>query len=601
VQPIAGLDKLLAALPADSFDRVTAALARVADGEFRLAAVRSRGLAVLDSTIKRLDAFAKALANVARVPSANQRRATSPNPAAPAPFAPHPKATEPPDWKAIAANADKMGATIEAAFQRGVTALRGFVAVADPSAFSTLAASLNILSAEVGTVFLPYVEAASRQVQAAASWFRNLDDATKTTFARIALAGLALGGFVVVWRTLASVVAFARVAIVTTYAAMAATPLGAIAALVGVVGTLAAAWWGVNAAARAAGGAQGEAGRAGVGAGPGEIVRDLTAAEIEMLPEEYRTRFKEVERKRRDAANTADPAERQAKLEAADVEQSRLNRAYSRDLPAQQRTLPQDVLARIEKEPARRHEILAEYREKQSADLERTRSAVLDADTFPKWLDRQALALKAVQSKDAGFDFHRQAALYRERKGLRRDGNEYAAMLEDQKSPEFTTLIRTVMDAVKKIDPNADIKPEEIAAALRVNTPDPKQPGIKEMTLLPLPKRERAAVDQTEIRKAEARLSLTDILIQSAGRKDDFAQNLKPPVQSRFTDAIAFQESAQLAVLNTADADAKLLQIQMRNLTQAVGDVTKVIQDYAAAQQKGAMGTFLQGWIDLSR
>jgi hypothetical protein len=87
--------------------------------------------------------------------------------------------------------------TARIGFAAGLGTILGTSAAASPQLFSTLTDSFKWLSAEIGTVFTPYVFQAARAVQNLARWFHTLSDTSKSIFGGFTVAGVGALGLVV--------------------------------------------------------------------------------------------------------------------------------------------------------------------------------------------------------------------------------------------------------------------------------------------------------------------------------------------------------------------------------------------------------------------
>lgn len=104
-----------------------------------------------------------------------------------------------------------VGQMAESAFGSLRAHIGNAVQAASPHAWQTMQTSFQLLSAEVGMVFIPIITTVAGWLQQAAAWFRSLDDDTKgwiRTLAIVALAGT--GTVMVVVRIVAAVTALGQ-------------------------------------------------------------------------------------------------------------------------------------------------------------------------------------------------------------------------------------------------------------------------------------------------------------------------------------------------------------------------------------------------------
>lgn len=615
------MPELLDVLPVDSLNRLASALASIANAEARISATTAGYLAVLERTATRINAMGAALDEL-RLPTANQKINAGVSAATPTPGAPNQQADallgaiarntaaaarllaamgkatvgvsapkEPATTKQPATgDMSGLGDALANSFGRAKASILDFVGAASPSHFSTLQASITMLSIELGTVFLPYIEYASRAVQATARWFRNLDDTTKTNIGRAAMFGAALGGLVIVARQLHAAYVVLRASILAVNLAMSASPVGAVVKMIGVVAGLAAAWWGVNQAITAVNASP--AGQApGAAAQP---VADLTQEEIDAMPEKYKKRYDAIEQ----LPEAARPAARQ-----------QIAKQFRDDIEAQIELLPPDAQARIkakpttrneeiQKEAARLRELATKQREMAPDIAAQLQKAQEEEQT--RGPARQKAMERALQDNTVRDAIKQQIKAAEAATGFQ--GNRAAGVI-----PGDPKLYKPVQDAffaaLEKLDPEAatfartNLKPLQLAA-----TTPPELNRFQSFTAKVQPI--NIAQQLAQAVKLESKAGLLENLVAALGKKpgeDGFVKNIKSPIQSRFTDAFQYAESAQLAVLNQGDADAQNLRRQLEILTKSVGDISNVIADYAQRTSGAAGENFWRGSIDLGR
>lgn len=657
------MPELLDVLPADALARVASALAQVANAEARVSNVTANYLAILERTIARINMMGVAL-DALRMPTSNMKvnagASAAPTPNAPSvqPEAvlnaiarntaataraiaalgktkqqtdtsrPAPQTTKTPEAGSVSGIGDALANT----FGRAKASILDFVGAASPSHFSTLQASITMLSIEIGTVFLPYIEYASRAVQTTARWFRNLDDTTKTNIGRAAMFAVALGGLVIVARQLQAAYVVLRASIIAVNLAMSASPIGAVTKMISAVGMLAAAWWGVNQAVSAANN----------GMGSGQVPGGRNAAQLELsepeaaaLPEPYRKQYQLLQEGLQSLANydqldarkqvdfntrymTAD--ERTAGGGSmtegirASIRERLLTRgreifdAFQQDRNAVTAMLPDAQREIVEKNPQKRAEILRDAAAKLRVEaLREEQSAPKMAEIYERDAANNRKTLeRAAQDPEVLKVLQTQLAAYSNRLGVNPDSTPNVFNDDPRSRPEREIIDKALLRAVQKIDPDTDVTTEALRS-IRVTQPNPRrapeQGGlavgtsdwVKPFKTLP------QLTAQAQTLEARAKLLETAATDVKRGGKDDFAQNIKSPIQSRFTDAFQFAESAQLNALNTGDADAQNLQRQMEILHQSVGNIEKAITQYVNQAQQAAGAGFWRGMIDLTR
>lgn len=468
-----------------------------------------------------------------------------------------------------------LGDTITAAFARGVAAVQGFVAVANPSMFATLTGSVDLLAIQLGNFFGPAVEYVSGLVQVAASYLAGLDTATKGTIARVAVAALVFGGMVVVVRQIVATVNAATVAVKALMAFSAASPVGAILGLVGVLGGLAAAWGIAGQAAKGAQGAFEAAGRANAGTGPGgEPLRDnYTPSEIRQMPESYRTAFQRLAADQQAAEGVDNADVRAARLENIAVRRRQLVQRYASDVTAQRDVLPPAVRAQLQAEPKKARAILDAYIEDLKKEIDKARESILELtdNTQEQTQKRQAKLDVAVKDPSIPPLLDKQRRAYNAR-----TGEFFLNMPAD--APEFQPII----DEIEKLI-GEKLTPSERRAV----TVGPRNGvGVGK-----IPARPVVQENDRRIADLEARSRLvTEFQSKLGGTGDGLLRSLKLPVEPRYTDYSSFRDSVQTAVLKQDELGAAKLAEQMKSLAKELGDNTQAIREFNAAQQNAGNG-----------
>lgn len=655
-------------LPADSLNRVALALANIAGVEARISATTAGYLAILERTITRINAMGAAL-DALRMPTTSQKinagvSANTPTPGAGNQQADallsqiarntavmvrlmsamgksnvsvnatkEPTATKTPETGDLRGLADALAN----GFDRAKTSVLGFVGVASPSHFSTLQASISLLSLEIGTVFLPYVEYASRAIQHTATWFRNLDATTKNNITRAALFGATLGGLVIVARQLHAAYVVLRASIIAVNLAMTASPVGAVLKMVGVVAGLAAAWWGVNQAVNAANTGM-RSGQVPGGPGGRPAALEMSEQEAAAMPEPYRKQYQllhegldmlanydQLDARRQIDFNrryTTQDEQRNMPLGAMNegireqIRERLVNRgreiveAFNADSKSVLSLLAEPQRAEIERDPRKRAEILRDEAAKARKEAEKGfASAPALAQTFERDAATNKQRLEQV-AKDPGVlkVVQEQLAAYSRRVNVNPDVAPGTFNDDPRARPEREVIDKAILRAVQKIDPETDVSGEAIRS-LRIMQPDPRlapeRGGLAVGESDWIKPFKTLAQLQSKAQTLESRAVLLERAATATTEKrtgnDSFLQNIKSPIQSRFTDAFQFAESAQLAALNTGDADAKILQRQLEILSSSVGDISKQITQYIQRVNAATGENFWRGSIDLGR
>lgn len=591
-----------------AFDRQVAALREVASLDDRIAASHRTIVACVEQLNERLALAAKAY-NVSAAPpsrSQQQRREQTARPGSTADVPAVKPAVDTADTRAkIEALAKSLGPVFERAFSQGRLAIQGMVDAADGgSAMDTFRGSVTMLSGSIGEAFIPYVTAASAQVQAWARSFQSLDGDTKATVARVTLAIGAIGGISVAVRTLTPLVTGAALALRTLSAAAMSHPVGALVSLTAAVAGLAYAWSTVSKSSTDAGRAQRDAAAVQPGAGPQAApVREYTPAEVAQLPAPYRA---QMDKHAADEARVPQlPADKQQ------AERDRIAAArrgtvtqMERDTPAWVGTIPEPYRSRLQKPDItadQTREVVSEFLKALEAETDKLRGGLVpgaakEAELAPK---RQAFLEAELPAVRAEYD--KRLAEYRKRVGPDAPGMQPT----DPEHRGLAAVINAAREAaIKKAGAaGIEISPEE-SRSLRLGGTMQKP-----VEVAPVKPRNVAQPAGGEIAKLEAQMSVMRGFAERIGAKPGdpggFLQNFKSPVASRWTDPASFQESAQLAVLNQGSLDAQNLADQMRRLYEAMGTTTRAIQDavqqYQRSVDKGTADTFLRGWVDLSR
>ncbi len=108
--------------------------------------------------------------------------------------------------KTIKGNLDGFGNAPIIGFAAATASITALAAAASPATWQTFTGSWTLLSATIGTIFVPHMIEAARWIQTAARWFRELDPAIKSNIAGWAIAGVAATGFVVILSKMLGVV-----------------------------------------------------------------------------------------------------------------------------------------------------------------------------------------------------------------------------------------------------------------------------------------------------------------------------------------------------------------------------------------------------------
>lgn len=481
--------------------------------------------------------------------------------------------------------ATKVGDSLASAFDQGRAGILSLVSAADPSAFSTFNASLTAVSIQVGQVFVPYVMYASQQLQALASWFGNLDDSTKLWIGRVGMAVVAVGGAVVAFRTLAAVIGTVRLAMQAMgLAAAIATPVGGAIALVSVLGGLAAAWYGVNQAAKLAGDAQANAAKVDVNS-----EGTLTPAQLEKLPQQVQNDYRSATsaQQRREVLNRHNATQADKGITNSDIKRLPVDVQMKLAKPGISVTETQKVLQEYEKNLT---DELTQLQGGQIGDLAKLRKA---QERFNETLKDEVSGLEKFYD-DAVKGFEKRTG-----KKIEKANGPDAFILSDE-FDEYNKNRAATMKRLIGAGGNLnlpDVNPLTLQKAFptnRLGKPEPFQP-LKLSGVLP------GLVDV--ISNLEEKISFTKNLSTKAGTKpgmdSTFAENIKWPTQSRYSGFAEFGESVQLAALNQGDQDSKNLADVMKNLEKRIGDAQGALEKFlnGAGRNTGAAMPWDTSWF----
>lgn len=494
---------------------------------------------------------------------------------------------------------DALGAGIENAFNRGLSALRSFVAVADPSTFATLTGSVELLGQQMGTLLLPATEFLSASLQSAANFMASLDESTKGTIARVAVAALVFGGLVVAFRTIAAVVAAARVAVLAFGTALTTTPIGALLTLVGVIGSIAAAWGIAGEAAKGAKGAFTDASRVEARRGGAVTEREFTDEEVSRLPAEWKEKFERLDKDRvRIIADTeGKEQERQTQLADNDAARLRVTREYLRDPKALQRTLPASVQAEIERDPTNARQAVSDYLRKAEGERDEWQSklpAAVESDTKDRERVNKIMQ-DVLNMAGTRLAVETQVSLYRKNRGLGQDSKE----LPSPDSEEF----KQILTAIGRRMVNEDEGLKDIATISELRkyitlAPPTGNRAFADVVAKPLPPPGDSQVNKVENMLAgwAARINLTKDLVTKIGEpKSDILRDWKMPFQSRFmSDFASYQESITVAANNQSDLQAQKLTAQLENLAKVIGDASNLLRTF---RDKANAGGSNNSWL----
>jgi hypothetical protein len=99
-------------------------------------------------------------------------------------------------WTALGADLKTFSTNATVAYAAGTAGLLSMVAAASPSHFATLTGSFQLVASAIGQSLLPYITELSRWVYSVRVYWEGLSDATKSSIARFAVAGVTLAGII---------------------------------------------------------------------------------------------------------------------------------------------------------------------------------------------------------------------------------------------------------------------------------------------------------------------------------------------------------------------------------------------------------------------
>lgn len=410
------------------------------------------------------------------------------------------------------------GAAIAAA---GISSM---VSVADPSAFSTFTGSIKILSAEVGQVFVPYIDALSRGIQNAAAAFDHAGPTVRGWVGGLGAAALAIGAVTVAMRVLTPVTNLATGAIKGMWSALtflATTPLGRIISgltfVAGLVVSLTGNW---NNLADAIGGA---ANRAGQFAG---VVKPDKPKAIGELDE-----FKNL------------PAAMQAQLTQSGIKPDQQKKIFDDHISGlekqlqEQQQLQLPLIGKEKEAAATREKFMEPFRKEMEKELSTANQYIKAFATDDQFTRRREKLINDQVKKAADLSLHLQeeAVEKAKEKGLPLN------LLEAQQAIGIR-----FEDNRLTLPGSGNVRPRDAAgpAAQRIQELEKQIQGAQLL-------RERAGV---------------------SGGADNFIQNLKLPIQARTTTAESFAESVQAQALNVMDTEAKVIEKNLESLISRTGE-----------------------------
>jgi len=417
----------------------------------------------------------------------------------------------------------------------GAGGILGMVSAISPSAISTLSDSFAILSGEIGKSFVPAIYSVAHGLQDATRYVAGLDDGLKAGAARIAI--FSVGGLATL--SIGSRVLSGTLGVLTTTvkgfgAAMTfafTTPLGlaitGVAALTAGVVTATGQWNNLASAAGRALGYIGEKAADGVRAigelGQQQRVGDL----VNQLPEAARRQILAPNLKPEQTNKTI------AHLIAQNEEA--LEKAREGLLPEQ---APQFAAAR----------------EREAIVTQAIREVILPDRRMMEGVWQTAgPEQRAVIDREQGV-----RDIFQHFRGI--------ARAEDIAKQRGVNITRS--EITQGMPQGGPLNEPYPATSRRILPRDGSGPA--------------SAAVQELIRTGDVLRSLSAAVVGAGGDPSRYLHNVKSPISARYTDAMSFRDSVQLAALNTGDLEADKVQRQLEEMDKHEGVRTQQLLDALA-------------------
>lgn len=411
---------------------------------------------------------------------------------------------------------DQFGNSAAAAAASGMTGIAALVSAIDPSAISTLGDSIGMLAGRIGESFTPFVLQASEALQGMSRWVNGLDASTKSSLASVVSYGVVgLGGLAIAVKVLLPLFGALTTAIRGVGVALMFMTTSPLGFA---VASVAAITTGVLALTGVLGKAKDAV--VGMGGALGGVATDAFSGKFKPVTED-------------DVRGIEDKAVGKKVIDSA--------------IPAAER-------ARILDE-------FVETQKKSLLDLKQTQIAGIG----PGQAERER------DARQAFMDQHREEQTRLEKERLARgEKSPYGNTVES-----FDRYVAQQREAMK----NAAAE-----KGIQINADDIAAFTGKQNFKLPL----RSAVgDIVAASKIDALGTTIEKLIGPGGVKErlgleadsEFKQNIRFPVNARYTDASAFRDAAQLAALNTGDAEAERLEQKAEALVKRLDEGNVLLKD----------------------
>ncbi len=461
---------------------------------------------------------------------------------------------------------DQFGNALESLGTKGRSTILSLVSAADPSAFSTFQASITSVAIEVGAVFVPYIDMLSGALQTAASWFASIDSPTKVWIGRLGTAVVAIGGLITALKAvgLASAAGGGLKALLGL-APLALTPVGlavvGVTALSAGIITATGNWERLGTAAGRAIGIMKTAPDAGP-IGPDGQQRPETAQDISSrIPWNMRDRI------------TQAPMDKQP-------EEVKKAIALTEEQITKQKAAILNSVAVEEQLAAKRTAVL----EEQAPALQR----IVDVQT-KKYFDRvnaperdRRLGVIPKESIEYG-------TILTEIDQARKWAKDVVA---PNRGLDITPL---GTEALRVSDPIQDIK--EGKPTRIIVSPLAARPAEAANAGKPLPGIDSVSVLEKRVSDLKSLLSL--VSGSATAKPEDKTENIRLPINARFTDAMAFSESVQTQALNVGDMDARnqlrTLELQLQRLGEGNGLLSNINANVKALESAISALRFWEG------
>jgi uncharacterized protein (DUF4415 family) len=428
---------------------------------------------------------------------------------------------------------------IQSAFGGATSSIFGFVSAIDPSAVATFNGSMQMAAGEVGKVFVPYILQASFALQDLSKWFGGLDESTKVWIGRAGMAAAVLGTLSVGARALGPAFTLAAGGVRVFSTAMSflfASPVGlaitATAALAAGIVTLTGSWERLGKAVSGTAGALG-AGAQGMAAAlslPG-MAGQRPLVQIGDLPQEFQ---KETEKLR-----------------------------MSGDI-AGVRQVTDTHVERISRE-------IAAAQASQTAETLRMQAARPQV---------KILVDAAVKEANKSYDFYLRD--YEDETGKK------GAKLLPRESVQAVLFSRETNEIRERLAKQVQEQfkfsaPPEILAGIRATASGPfvdrVTPPANMMVGPGSTPAMTATINRLTVEQDRLLTFARQIGATSGAQGSQHLQDVKFPVQARYTDPLSFRDSVQLQALNVGDLEAQNRAREAEQLLQRLGEGNELLKE----------------------